>query len=335
MAQKVRWGVIGTAKIGTENVIPAMQRCQFGSIDAIASRDAEKGRSVAAHLGIPRSYGSYAELLADPEIDAVYNPLPNHLHVPLSVQAMEAGKHVLCEKPIALDANGARELADVSARTGRLVAEAFMVRHHLQWQQAKAIIDGGRIGDLRLVQVLFSYFLDDPENIRNKAEVGGGGLYDIGCYAINAGRYLFGSEPKRVVGLMEFDPAMKTDRLMSGLADFGGGRHLDFSCATQLVPTQRVQALGARGRLAIEIPFNPPPDQATRITLDDGRDLTGEGREVIAVPACNQYTAQGDAFSLAVLGRQPLLWGIEDAVGNMRVIDAFFRSARSNGWEQT
>ena len=334
MAQKVRWGVLSTAKIGTDTVIPAMQRCQHGSIDAIASRDLETGQAAAARLGIPRAYGSYEELLADPAIDAVYNPLPNHLHAPLSIQAMEAGKHVLCEKPVALDAKGARALAEAAARTGRIVAEAFMVRHHLQWKQAKNIVDSGRIGDVRLVQVLFSYFLDDPENIRNKADIGGGGLYDIGCYAINAGRYLFGSEPTRVIGLFDFDPVMKTDRLVSGLADFGGGRHLDFSCATQLVPSQRVQALGARGRLAIEIPFNAPGDQATRITLDDGRDLSGAGCEVIDVPACNQYTLQGDAFSLAVLGRQPLAWGIDDSIGNMRVIDAFFRSAQSNAWEQ-
>ena len=332
--RKVRWGVLSTAKIGVEKVLPAMQRGERTTIAAIASRDGDRAKAAAAELGIPRAYGSYEELLADPAIEAIYNPLPNHLHVPWTIKAMEAGKHVLCEKPVGLDAGQARELADAAARTGRLVAEAFMVRHHPQWLTAKAIADSGRLGEVRAIQTSFAYYLIDPANIRNQAGIGGGGLFDIGCYAINTARFIFGGEPERVVGLFDLDPTMGTDRLMSGLAAFSGGRQLGFTCATQLVPCQRVQILGTKGRIEIEIPFNAPPDAPTRIVVDDGRDLSGGGQEVIALPPVDQYTLQGDAFSRAVLGEAPLPWDIGDAILNMRVIDAFFRSAKSESWER-
>ena len=334
MTRKINWGVLSTAKIGVKTVVPAMQRGQFMTIGAIASRDALKAEAVAAQLGIPRAYGSYEELLADPTIEAIYNPLPNHLHVPWTIRALEAGKHVLCEKPVALDANEAERLVEASERAGRLVAEAFMVRHHPQWRKAKELVASGRIGEARLVQTTFSYYLTDPTNIRNQAEIGGGGLYDIGCYAINTARYLLEGEPERVIGLFDNDPVMRTDRMMSGLAEFEGRRQLVFACATQLVPCQRVQIMGTQGRIEIEIPFNAPAEVATRIIVDDGRDLSGGGREVVELPVANQYTLQGDAFSRAVLGLQPLEWGIADAVLNMRVIDAFFRSARSEQWER-
>ena len=334
MSRKVNWGVLSTAKIGVEKVIPAMRRGERTTIGAIASRDAAKAEAVAARLGIPRAYGSYEELLADPSIEAVYNPLPNHLHVPWTIRALEAGKSVLCEKPVGLDAAEAERLVEASARTGRLVAEAFMVRHHPQWRKAKEIVASGRIGEARAVQTLFSYYLTDPANIRNQAEIGGGGLYDIGCYAINTARYLFDAEPERAIGLFDTDPAMRTDRMMSGLAEFGDGRQLAFTCATQLVPCQRVQVMGTQGRIEVAIPFNAPADEPTVLAVDDGRDLSGSGREMIELPAANQYTLQGDAFSRAVLGEQPLEWTVADAVLNMRVIDAFFRSARSGRWER-
>ena len=334
MNRKVSWGVLGTARIGTEHVIPAMQRGELSTIAAIASRDETKAKAVADRLGIGRAYGSYEELLADPAVEAVYNPLPNHLHVPWSIRAMEAGKHVLCEKRVALDAEEARRLADASARTERLVAEAFMVRHQPQWRRTRDIVAGGRIGEARAIQTIFSYYLTDPENIRNQADIGGGGLYDVGCYAISTARYVFGGEPERAIGLFDNDPVMRTDRMTSGLAEFPGHRHLAFTCATQLVPCQRVQILGTKGRIEIEIPFNAPADAPTRILVDDGRDLAGGGREVIELPAADQYTAQGDAFSRAVRGERPLEWGIDDAILNMRVIDALFRSARSERWER-
>ncbi len=334
MTRKVRWGVLSTAKIGRVHVIPAMQKGEATEIVAIASRDEANARRVAGELGIGTAYGSYEALLADPAVEAIYNALPNHLHVPWTIKALEAGKHVLCEKPLALDAAGAQQLVDASARTGRLVAEAFMVRHHPQWQTALEIARSGRLGEVRAIQTIFAYYLDDPANIRNQADLGGGGLYDIGCYAINTARYIFGTEPQRVVGTFDTDPALRTDRMMSGLAEFPGARHLGFTCATQLVPTQRVQILGTHGRTDIEIPFNAPADAATRIIVDDGRDLQGGGRDVIELPPSNQYTHQGDAFSRAVLGEAPLPWGIADAVLNMRVIDAFFRSGGSERWER-
>ncbi|GGE23302.1 deoxyfructose oxidoreductase [Aureimonas endophytica] len=334
MTSKVQWGVLSTAKIGLKAVIPAMQKGERATIAAIASRDGDKARAVAAEYGIPRAYGSYEELLADPAIEAIYNPLPNHLHVPLTIQALEAGKHVLCEKPIALTAAEAETLVEVSKRTGRRVAEAFMVRHHPQWLKARDLVAEGRIGEVRTIHTLFSYYLTDPTNVRNQAEIGGGGLYDIGCYAINTARFLFGAEPERVVGTFDNDPEMRIDRMVSGLAEFPGRRHLAFTCATQLSPSQRVVVLGTKGRIEIEIPFNAPNDRPTRIIVDDGRDLFGSGREAIEIPVTDQYRLQGDAFSAAIRGEGPAPAGLDDAIANMRVIDAFFRSGRSNGWER-
>ena len=333
MARTVSWGVLSTAKIGTEKVIPAMQRGEVSRVEAMASRDLGRARETAARLGIPKAYGSYEELLADPDIEAIYNPLPNHLHVPWTVRAMEAGKHVLCEKPIALTADEARTLLDARERTGRHVAEAFMVRHHPQWQRAREIAGSGRIGEVRAIQTFFSYFLTDPENIRNKADIGGGGLYDIGCYAILTARYIFGAEPTRAIGLMDKDPSMGTDRLTSGLIEFPGGRHLSFCCATQLVPFQRVQIVGTKGRLEVQIPFNAPPGRTARILVDDGSDLGGSGIAVEEIAPCDQYTLQGDEFSRVVLGEKAPDWPLEDAVANMRVIDAMFRSVETGCWE--
>ena len=332
--RKVQWGVLSTAQIGTNHVIPAMQKGERSHVAAIASRGLGKAEAAARALGIARAYASYDELLADPAIEAIYNPLPNHLHVPWTLKALEAGKHVLCEKPIGLTAVEAGELAAAAARNGKIVAEAFMVRYHPQWRKAKELVDGGRIGALRSIQTIFSYFLDDPANIRNQADIGGGGLYDVGCYAISTARLLFGGEPERVAGVFDIDPALNTDRMMSGLAAFADSRTLGFVCATQLVPCQRVQILGTKGRIEIEIPFNAPNAVATRLVVDDGSDLAGGGREVVTLPMADQYTLQGDAFSRAVLGEAPLEWGIEDAVSNMRVLDAFFRAGRSGAWER-
>jgi predicted dehydrogenase len=331
--KKVRWGVLSTAQIGKSQVIPAMKAGMVTEIVAIASRDEQRAKQAASELGIPKAYGSYEELIADPEIDAIYNPLPNHLHAPLTIKALEAGKHVLCEKPIALNAEEARQIEAAQERTGLMVAEAFMVRFHPQWQKVREIVTSGRLGEVRAIQTVFSYFLTDPGNIRNQADIGGGGLYDIGCYAINTARYVFDGEPERVIGLFDMDPAMGTDRLTSGLVEFSGHRHLAFTCATQLVPCQRVQILGTQSRIEIAIPFNAPAGGETTICIDDGRDLAGSGREIIRLPASDQYTLQGDAFSRAVLGEEPLPWTLSDAVRNMQAIDALFRSAQSGRWE--
>ena len=333
MTRKVSWGVLGAAKIAVEKVIPAMQRGEASRVDAIASRDIVKARRAAVDLGIAKAYGSYDNLIADPNIEAIYNPLPNELHVPWTIRALEAGKHVLCEKPIALDAAEAGALIEARRRSGKLVAEAFMVRFHPQWRRAREIARSGAIGDVRAIQTFFSYRLTEADNIRDRPP-GGGGLYDIGCYAILTARYMFPAEPTRVVAALDFDPAFATDRLASAVIEFPGGRHLTFACATQLSAHQRVTIVGETGRVEIAIPFNAPPDWPARITIDSGADLFGGGARVEEFPPCDQYTLQGDAFSRAIRGEGPLEFPIEDAIANMRVIDAAFRSARSGGWER-
>jgi predicted dehydrogenase len=331
--QKIRWGVLGAARIATEKVIPAMQRGRWSEVTAIASRDAGRARAVAASLGIPTSYGSYEALLADPEIDAIYNPLPNHLHVPWTTKAAEAGKHVLCEKPIALSAAEARTLLDVRNRTGVKMQEAFMVRTHPQWQKARALVRDGRIGEVRSMLGFFSYFNDDPGNIRNIPAFGGGALMDIGCYLINTARFIFDREPTRVAGLVERDPSLDVDTMTSILLDFDG-RHAVGTCGTQLVPYQRLQIFGTEGRIELEIPFNAPPDRPCRMLVDSGRDLFGAGVERFETDTCDQYTIQGDLFSKAILDGTDAPAPLEDAVRNMEVIDAVFRAAETNQWQQ-
>ena len=331
MSSKIRWGVLSTARIGTRKVIPGMQQAASCEIAAIASRDPGRAREAAQALGIPKACGSYEELLADPAIDAIYNPLPNHLHVPWSIRAAEAGKHVLCEKPIAMSADEARRLLEVRDRTGVLIQEAFMVRSHPQWIAAREIVESGRIGELRLLAGLFSYFNDDPKNIRNVIDWGGGGLMDIGCYIVHASRMIFGREPVRAAAMMERDPKMDIDRLTSVMLDFGGPQAIG-ACGTQMVPYQRIQIMGTRGRIEIPIPFNAPPDQPTRILVDDGADLAGATAETLEFGVCDQYTIQGELFSRAILEGRAAPYPLEDSVRNMQVIDALVRSADSAGW---
>jgi len=329
----IRWGVLGCAGIAAKAVIPAIQSSRLGRVAAIASRDAEKASAMATRFGIEKSYGSYEDLLSDPDIDAIYNPLPNHLHVPMTIKALEHGKPVLCEKPIALNAAQASELAEAQKAANLPVAEAFMVRHHPQWKKARTMVAEGRLGDVRAIQTIFAYYLDDPKNVRNQADIGGGGLFDVGCYAINTARFLFDAEPLRAIALMENDPVFGTDRLTSGLLAFPEGRQLAFTCSTQLSLTQKVTVLGTRGRLEIPIPFNAPADQQTVLIFDDGRDLAGGGRQEIVIEPVDQYREQVDAFAQAVLSGTPLEPGLEDAIANMKAIDALFRSATSGRWE--
>jgi len=332
MAKKLRWGVLSTAAIGWKKVLPAMQLCEFASVDAIASRDRAKAQETATKLGIPTAYGSYEELLADPNIDAIYNPLPNNLHVPWTIKAAEAGKHVLCEKPLGMTAAEAKTLLAVRERTGVKIGEAFMVNTHPQWIRVRELIGEGRIGDLRAMTGFFSYFNIDSNNIRNKVDLGGGALMDIGCYMVHAARYAFRAEPTRVVSSIDRDPVMGTDRLTSALMEFAGGQAI-FTCSTQLVPYQRVHFVGTRGRIEVEIPCNAPPDRPTRLLIDTGSDLFGGGITVETFPVCDQYTLQGDAFSQAVLEGGDVPVPVEDAVANMAVMDAIFKSATSGQWE--
>jgi predicted dehydrogenase len=334
MSDIIRWGVLSTANIGIKKVIPGMQRGQHCRVTAIASRDLAKAHDAARALGIEKAYGSYEELLADPEIDAVYNPLPNQMHVPWTMRAAEAGKHVLCEKPLSLTAVEAQTLLAVRAQARVKIGEAFMIRTHPQWLRVQQLLREGRIGALRAVVGCFSYFNVDPANIRNQVESGGGALYDIGCYLIQSARVGFAAEPMRVVAAIELDPELKTDRLTSALLEFKAG-HAIFTCSTQMIPYQRVQFLGTSGRIEIEIPFNAPNDRPTLIFIDSSGDLTGSGVITEAFSTCDQYTVQGDAFSKAILEDAEVPVPLEEGIRNMAVIDAVFRSAKSGAWEST
>lgn len=320
----IRWGIISTAKIGVEQVIPAMQQASNCTVAAISSRSAEKARRAADKLGISTSYGSYGDLLEDDSIDAVYNPLPNHLHVPFSIDALQAGKHVLCEKPIALDADEARKLQQASeAHPEQLVMEAFMYRFHPRWQKAKSLVDNGAIGSLQTVESFFSYYNDDPEDIRNNAHMGGGGLMDIGCYCISLSRFLFGREPEQIKGNWKIDPDFDTDYLASGVLDFGDGT-ATFNCGTQLAPHQRVNMVGTEGRIVMDQPFNTPPDEPTQLWIyKNGR------KEELTFDPVDHYTLQAEAFAQAVIEDKQSPVPLQDAVQNMQAIDRFRASAES------
>lgn len=325
--KKIRWGILSTAKIAREKVIPAMQAGAYCSVEAIASRDAAQAAAVAAALGITKSYGSYEDLLNDADIDAVYIPLPNHMHVPWAMQAIAAGKHVLCEKPIALTTEEAKQLLQAAKQKPHLkVMEAFMYRFHPQWQRAKQMVQQGAVGELKHIHSIFSYFNDDAANIRNKKDIGGGGLMDIGCYCISLARFIFDAEPEKISGQVEFDPVLQTDRLASGMMQFSKGTS-SFTCSTQMMPYQRVNIMGTTGRIEIEIPFNAPPDVPTRIWCH-----TKKGTEEIVFDVVDQYTLQGDAFSKAILNNSEVPTALEDAVNNMAVITAVFKSAASGSW---
>lgn len=332
MEKKIRWGVLSTAAIGLKKVVPAMQRCEFASIDAICSRDLAKSKEAAFSLGIPKAYGSYEDLLADPDIDAIYNPLPNHLHVPWTIKAAEAGKHVLCEKPISLTEVEASTLLGVREHTGVKIGEAFMVRVHPQWLRAKELIATGVIGELRAFFGFFSYYNVDPQNIRNRVDLGGGALMDIGCYLVQASRFAFDGKPARVVASMQRDPEMGTDRLTSVLMEYPSGQVV-FTCSTQLAPYQRMHFMGTKGRIELEVPVNVPPDKPPRMLVDTGQELFGGGATVEMFGPLDQYTLQGDAFSRAILDNTEVPVSVEDAIENMAVIDAIFRSAKTGGWE--
>ena len=333
MTQKVKWGILGVANIAVKKVIPAMQKGLWSEITAIASRDLSKAQSAAEQLGIPKAYGSYEELIADPDIEAIYNPLPNNLHVEWTIKAAEAGKHVLCEKPISMTVAEALPLLNVRDNTGVKIEEAFMVRTHPQWVTTLNLIKEGAIGPVRAVEGHFSYNNQDLKNIRNIRETGGGGLMDIGCYMIFFSRLIFNEEPTRVVSLMEEHPETRTDILTSALLEFPAG-HATFTCSTRMVPYQRVQIHGTEGRIEIQIPCNAPPDEACKVFVDNGTDLSGRNIQTIEIEVCDQYTIQGDLFSQAIREKTEPVLSLEDSIKNMAVIEAVFRSATSGQWEQ-
>jgi predicted dehydrogenase len=319
MNSKVRWGVLSTASIGTEHVIPAMIKGEYCDVQAIASRSKDAAIKVAERFGIPRAYGSYEELLMDHEIEAVYIPLPNHLHVPWSIKALRAGKHVLVEKPVGLSSEEARELLDESLKHPELkVMEAFMYRHHPQWKKAKELVESGIIGSLKTIQSSFSFYEDDPESIVNKKEFGGGSLMDIGCYPISLSRFLFNAEPKKVYANIEVHPEFKTDTLATAILEFEQGTSAFFS-STLLPDMQQVEIFGSKGRIEFGLPFNPIADKPATIWL-----YHGDQKEEITFDSCDQYTIQGDLFSLAIINDTPVPTPLQDAVDNMIVIERIF-----------
>ncbi len=323
---RLRWGVLSTANIATGKVIPGMRRAGRCELLGIASRDEATARRVAAELDIPRAYGSYEALLADPDIDAVYIPLPNHLHREWTEKAARAGKHVLCEKPLALTADDAAAMRDACAEAGVLLVEAFMYRLHPSWEAVRQVVASGRIGRLVAVDSWFSYFNDDPSNIRNMRDIGGGALYDIGCYSVNLSRMLFGDEPTEVRARLVRDPATGVDILTSGILEFPAGI-ATFTCATQVEPDQRVHVYGTTGRIVVDIPFNIPPERPTRIHVIAGGDPpVAPAVDTIEIPAADPYGVEVDRFAAAVLDRAPAV-PVDDAIANLRVIERLFAAA--------
>jgi len=321
--RKVKWGILSTAKIAMEKVIPAMQNGQYCEISGIASREKEKAESAAKLLGISKAYSGYQELLDDPEIEAVYIPLPNHLHVEWAIKALESGKHVLCEKPIGLNTQEAKKLLDVSKTYSHLkIMEAFMYRFHPQWIKTKQLVDSGKVGSIQTIQSAFAYHNIAPENIRNIAAYGGGGLMDIGCYCISLSRFIINTEPEVYSAKIKYHEDFGTDVLVSAIMDFGETVS-SFTCGTQLAPYQRVNILGDVGRIEIEIPFNAPPDASCKISFS-----SPGGVEEIRFDPCDQYTVQGDEFAKAIIENTAVPTPLEDAVANMRVIDKIFHIAK-------
>lgn len=327
---KVRWGILSTAKIGVKQVIPALQQGSLCEVTAIASRSEERAGEAADTLGIGKVYGSYEALLEDPEVDAIYNPLPNNLHMEWSVKAMKAGKHVLCEKPIGLSVREVEEMIGARDRYGVKAGEAFMVKSNPQWLETRDRINRGEIGDLRLVQGMFSYYNADPRNIRNIPEMGGGGMWDIGCYCVTMSRFMFKEEPVRVSAMIEFDPVMKTDRLGSVLMEFPSGQ-AQFAVSTQLVPYQRMHMFGTEGHLEVMIPWNAPNDRPCKVKRDEG-DKFMQQVFVQSFPVTDQYTLMGDAFSKAILEDTEVPVSLEDGLNNTRALIAIFEAAERGVW---
>jgi len=325
--RKVQWGILGTAKIAREKVIPAMQKSAYCELVAIASRNEEQAQSIAKLLNIPKAYGSYEELLNDSSIDAIYIPLPNHIHVEWAIKALNAGKHVMCEKPVGVSSSDAEKLLKLAQEKPHLkVMEAFMYRFHPQWVYVKELVDNGKIGELKTIQSFISYYNVDMNNIRNRKDAAGGAMRDIGCYCVSWSRLLFGKEPERVFGIVEYDPQSETDRLSSGILQFSSGIST-FTCSTQLTPYQRVNILGTEARIEIEIPVNAPPDRSTKVWIH-----TKTGSEEVVFEATDQYTLQGDLFSQAILNNSDVPISLEDSINNMRVIEAVFESSEKNSW---
>ena len=326
--QKLRWGILSTAKIAREWLIPALQESSNNEVVAIASRDSERAKKTAEEHNIPKFFGSYDELLQSDDIDAIYNPLPNHLHVPLTQRAIEAGKHVLCEKPLGLDQLEVEKLIQFSEQNPKcVVMEAFMYRFHPQWKKVLELIDEGVLGEVLCVDAAFTFFNRDNNNVRNQTGIGGGGVMDIGCYCISAARTLFGREPKRVSALLDIDPEFGIDRHASAVLDFSPGMST-FYCSMQSASTQHVKVMGSKASLVIENPFYHRGVPSRLIVREGNSD-----REIL-VGSFNHYVEQVNAFADAVNSGKTAPTPLSDALANMKVIDAVFKSAETKDWQE-
>lgn len=326
--KKLRWGVLSTAKIGCTKVIPALQTSHYGEVVAIASRDQTSAYKAANALGIPHAYSSYEALLAAPDIDAIYNPLPNHLHVPWSIKALQAGKHVLCEKPLGLNTADVQKLIDAAAQYPHLkVMEAFMYRFHPQWQRARDLVRAGKIGQVRNIHSHFAYNNRDTDNIRNSIAMGGGALMDIGCYCISLARYIFGEEPLRVLGQITPYAGYEVDCFVTGIMEFADG-NATFTASTKIESKQYVAINGEQGGIFIPVPFNPAADASTNLIVK-----RNEVSEDIVITPSDHYRNMGDAFAQSVLLKKDVPTHLSDALANMKIIDAIFSSAESNHWQ--
>jgi predicted dehydrogenase len=322
-----RWGILSTADIARRKVVPGMRKAARCEIVAIASRDGEQARRVADELGIPTAHASYDALLSDPEVDAVYLPLPNHLHAEWTIAAARAGKHILCEKPLAMTAADAQRMVDAAREAGVRLMEAFMYRLHPSWIAVRELVAAGRIGRLAAVQSWFSYYNDDPTNIRNIAEVGGGAIFDIGCYGVSLSRFLFDAEPTHVQAAMIRDPSSGVDILTSAILEFEGGVSA-FTCSTRTETDQRVHVYGTDGRISIGIPFNIPPDRPTQVFVTAGGEPPVNPKtEVLTFPTADPYAVEAERFAAAILDGQPTPVPPEDAVANLQVIERIFAAA--------
>ena len=324
----VVWGVLSVSVHYGLRIHTYLSKSPLVQLRGIASRDKKRAENAARELGMPRAYGSYEELLADKEIEAVYIPLPNHLHAEWVKKAADAGKHVLCEKPFAMNAREAEQAFAHARSKGVLAMEAFMYRFHPQWKRAREIVKAGEIGDVQAVSTVFAYMLKDPTNIRNILAAGGGGIPDIGCYAVSSARFLIGREPTRVISLVHRDPDMGTDILSSGILDFGTTRSV-FTVGTQSHNTQRVHVLGSGGELSVLLPFNAYPDAPMQVSVS-----TGVGTRQVYTPATDQYVEMFEAFSRAVREGGAAPTPPEDAIANMKSLDALFKSEKSGAWEK-
>jgi predicted dehydrogenase len=324
--KKLKIGILGTSNHYLKRIVLPLQNTEFCESYAIGSRNIENSESMAQEFNIPMWYGSYQAVLDDPDVDMVYIPLPNHMHKEWVEKCIEAGKPVLCEKPLGMDTGEAQEMTTKAQEAGIPLMEGFMYMFHPMWKHARDIIKTKQIGDVQFIHTAFSYNNPSPTNIRNIPEYGGGALMDIGCYAISVPRFIIGDEPKQVMSLQSTHPVFGTDMHSTAIMDFGGPR-ATFTVSTAAQAFQKVDIVAAGGSITIHIPFNTYVDVPAQMTVTDGI-----GTRTIEFPASNPYGLMFDAFADAVINNKPLPVSPLDAINNIKVIDAVRKSAKTNNW---